>query len=453
MKLISRRAFVVLILSFIVLIGFLVFIFRYGNNASTWVIHPTNAHLYDQGKLIAAGTIYDRNGVALSRMADGNRQYNEDDGIRKALMHTVGDTYGNVSTGIQVTHGGRLGDWDILNGIFKANQRKEGKSLILTVDADLCKTAYRALDGRKGTVGVYNYVTGEILCMVSTPTFDPNNPPDVQANPEKYEGVYMNRLLSATYVPGSVFKLVTASAAIDNLENYSSTVYHCNGEIIINGAKVTCPSPHGNVTLEQALAVSCNVAFADISLDLGGSTLQAYGEKAGFNTSLEVDGLPTGVGKIDIRDAEGADLAWAGIGQYSNTANPLNFMAFIGAIANDGVRITPKLVQDHPLLSFVNPFKHEKKRLLSSETAEILGVMMQNNVLSNYGENNYKGLSLCAKSGTAEVGGGEKPHAWFVGYLDRTDYPLAFVVVVENGGGGSSVAGPIAAKVLNEAVK
>jgi peptidoglycan glycosyltransferase len=453
MKLISRRAIVVLILSLLLLLGFLIFIGRFMNQGSTWVIHPTNAHIYEQGRLIASGTIYDRNNNILSYMDKGIRQYNENQEIRKALMHTVGDTYGNVATGIQVTHGGRLGDWDIVNGVFKTNQRNKGKNLNLTVDADLCKTAYKALNGRKGTIGVYNYVTGEILCMVSTPTFDPNNPPDIKANPNKYEGVYINRLLSASYVPGSVFKLVTAAAAIDHIEDYSTRTFHCTGEMIIDGVAVTCPTAHGDVTLAQALAVSCNGAFAEMSLDLGGQLLQRYGEKVGFNSSLEVDGIPTGVGKIHIRYATGADLAWAGIGQYSNTANPLNFMAFMGSIGNDGVRVTPELIKENSLLSFLNPFRHEKKRILPLETAGILKDMMRNNVLSNYGENNYNGLNLCAKSGTAEVGGDEKPHAWFAGFLDRTDYPLAFVVVIENGGGGSSVAGPVAAKVLQEAVK
>lgn len=78
---------------------------------------------------------------------------------------------------------------------------------------------------------------------------------------------------------------------------------------------------------------------------------------------------------------------------------------------------------------------------------------MRNNTISEYGEDNFRGLELCAKSGTAEVGGDEKPHAWFAGFLDREDYPLAFVVVIENGGSGASVAGPVAANVLQVAVQ
>jgi len=178
-----------------------------------------------------------------------------------------------------------------------------------------------------------------------------------------------------------------------------------------------------------------------------------YANKAGFNSSLRVDGIRTAAGKVDVAGAEGGDLAWAGIGQYSDTANPLNFMAYVGAIANDGVRITPKLVLEKGLYSIVFGEQPEKKRILSAETAGKLKAMMRNSVTEVYGENNFKGLELCAKSGTAEVGEGKKPHAWFAGFLDREDCPLAFVVVVENGGTGSRIAGSVAGKVMTEAVR
>ncbi|NLB18123.1 MAG: penicillin-binding protein, partial [Syntrophomonadaceae bacterium] len=312
--------------------------------------------------------------------------------------------------------------------------------------------AYTALKGRKGTVGVYNYRTGEILCMVSSPSFDPHNPAVVDKNPERYEGVYINRFLSAAYTPGSVFKLVTSAAIIDNLENIDAIVYHCDGKVIIKGVMVTCPSPHGNVTFEQALAHSCNVAFAEATQSLGAEKLQEYSDMAGFNSSLQVDGIKTVPGRVNVVNASGGDLAWAGIGQYNNTANPLNFLAYVGSIGNEGILIPPRILKGNFLTDLLRPITG-KKRILSEETANKLGTMMRKNVLNNYGEGKYQGLQLCAKSGTAQVGEDKAPHAWFVGYLDREDYPLAFVVVVENGGSGSNVAGPIASTVLKAAVK
>lgn len=454
LKVLTKRTWMVLVLSLLIILGLLFFTVKYTKNASKWVQHSTNRHLYSNGQFLAAGTIYDRNEEILYETVDGSRKYHEDKTVRKAVMHAVGDSNGNVVTGAQVAFREKLSGWNLLNGAYRFNKKPGNfrSDLTLTLDADLCSVAYKALNGRKGTVGVYNYKTGEILCMVSSPTFDPENQPDIEANSKKYEGVYINRLLSATYTPGSVFKLVTAAAAIDNLENLNSKTYHCKGEKKIRGETVTCLSKHGDISFEKALAESCNVAFAEISLALGGDTLQKYAEKVGFNSSLKVDNINTAVGKVNVADAQGGDLAWAGIGQYSNTANPLNFMAYVGSIANDGVRVSPRILKKNDIVSLLPTSIKGEKDILSVETAYKLKTMMRNNVIEVYGEKNYEGLELCAKSGTAEVGGDNKPHAWFVGFMDREDYPLAFVVVIENGGSGSKVAGPVAKKVLQYAV-
>jgi peptidoglycan glycosyltransferase len=454
MKLLTKRAYGLFALALLLVIGLLAFTIEYAFEASSWAQHATNKHLYADGKLKSAGKIFDRNGEILLETVDGIPKYNDSKTVRTALMHAIGDSYGDIATSAQVVSSERLTGWDPINGAYRFNDNLSGFSsdMTLTLDAELCAYAYQAMNGRKGTVGVYNYKTGEILCMVSTPTFDPENRPDVEANPDRYEGVYINRLLSAAYTPGSVFKLVTAAAAIDTLPDYDTRIHHCDGKKIINGAEVTCLKAHGDVNLKQALAQSCNIAFAEISLELGGNTLQQYADKAGFNASLKFDGITTAVGKVDVTGAEGGDLAWAGIGQYSDTANPLNFMAYVGSIANDGVRITPRLVSEKGLYSTVFGERPGKKRILSAETAGKLKTMMRNDVTEVYGENNFKGLELCAKSGTAEVGEGKKPHSWFTGFLDRDDCPLAFVVVVENGGTGSRVAGSVAGKVMKEAV-
>ncbi|WP_051280256.1 penicillin-binding transpeptidase domain-containing protein [Anaerovorax odorimutans] len=453
LKIITKRALGVLILSLLLVIGLIIFSIKYTKEASDWAQYPANKHIYANGQLMNTGTIYDRNGKFLFKIEEGSGKYNENKLIRESVMHAVGDSGGNIITSARVVFADRLNGWDFLNGSYRFNNKlsKFSSDVKLTLDADLCATAYKALNGRKGTVGVYNYKTGEILCMVSSPSFDPMNPPDIDGNPEKYEGVYINRFLSATYTPGSIFKLVTAAAAIDNIDDIDSKTYHCEGNLEINGKLVTCMSSHGDITFKEALAESCNIAFAEISLDVGANTLQKYAEKAGFNSSLEVNDIKTAVGKVDLKEAKGADLAWAGIGQYTDLANPLNFMTYVGAIANDGVRISPRIRKDN-ILSNVCTSVTGKKRILSKETADKLGDMMRNDVMQVYGENNYKGLELCAKSGTAEVGNDKKPHAWFVGYMDREDCPLAFAVIVENGGLGGTVAGPVAATVLQKAV-
>lgn len=435
MKILSRRSAIALVFIMVFVCGIVVFIGTYVKNASTWVQYSANIN--NQADM---GTIYDRNGLLLEKTVNGVKKYNSSETIRTAVMQTVGDSNGNVGTGAQVVFKKQLSGWDFLNGIYSYG--KTENNMRLTVDANLCTVAYDALNGRRGTVGVYNYKTGEILCMVSSPSFDPENPPDIEADQEKYAGVYINRLFSAAYTPGSVFKLVTAAAAIDNIPNIQKKIYYCNGVLNIGNQKVTCPKAHGSITIKQALAVSCNVTFGRISLKLGSSVLQKYAEKAGFNSSLDVDGIKTAIGKVDAANASGVDLAWLGVGQYTNTANPLNFMAYVGAIANKGIRVTPRLLENSSV---------SQTQIISAKTANTIKEMMRNDVLSNYGEWNYSGLKLCAKSGTAQLSKDEEPDAWFVGFMDRSDCPLAFVAVVENGGAGSTIAGPVAGKVLQAA--
>lgn len=441
MKILSRRGAILLAFLLAFLVGFGVFARDYTAKAATWVKYPANKHYYVNGQPIV-GTVYDRNGQVLAQTVGSVRKYNANAVIRTALMQDIGDSAGNVSTGVQVVFANRLSGWNLVNGAFRLNTA--GKDIRLTLDADLCATAYQALAGRSGTVGVYNYRTGEILCMVSSPSFDPENTPDVKANAAAYEGVYRNRFLSGTYTPGSVFKLVTSAAAIDTISDINQKTYNCAGVLTIGPDKVTCPEVHGTVNFKEALADSCNVAFGQIALQLGSSTLQSYAEKAGFNFALKVDGIPTVAGKVDLSKAKGANLAWAGIGQYTDTANPLNFMAYVGAIANGGVRVDPRILTDS-----TSP----TAQVLSAPTAKQLGDMMRNDVVSNYGDSRFKGLQLCAKTGTAQLAPGQKSDSWFAGYMARSDCPLAFVVVVEHGGWGISAASPIAGTVLQAAVK
>ena len=456
MKLLKRRAAALLFLILLMVFGMFVFTSEYVKKGPTWVQHYSNKHLYAEGKALASGTIYDRNGEVLFQLNEGNAEYHQDKYVRIALLHAVGDGRGNIATSAQVRFKERLSGWNLVNGAyrFKGQLPPMGTDLTLSLDAKLCETAYRALNGRKGTVGVYNYETGEILCMVSSPSFDPEARPDIEKQAEKYEGVFMNRFLSATYTPGSVFKLVTAAAAIDKVEGIETQTFHCEGKKQIGEDVVTCQEVHGDITFEEALAESCNIAFAEITEQVGAANLQKYADKTGMNTALLLDGIETAKGYIEVKEAKDADLAWAGIGQANDLVNPLNFMAYMGAIANDGVRVAPRIkkVPAQELLSLLPDLGNKKERLLSKETANQLKVLMRNDVTSGYGEQAYEGLMLCAKTGTAEIGEGLAPHAWFAGFLDLPEYPLAFVVVVENGNSGIGAAAPVAAKVLHDAI-
>ena len=150
------------------------------------------------------------------------------------------------------------------------------------------------------------------------------------------------------------------------------------------------------------------------------------------------------------------NLAWTGIGQYHDMVNPCSMMVYMGAIASGGEAVMPTIIKPGSFVeeqaSKLPVVGTKTKSMIESSTADSLKSMMSNNVVNNYGSDMFPGLSICAKSGTAEVGGGRQPNAWFVGFLDDAENPYAFVVLVENGGYGSRTAGSVANKVLQATV-
>ena len=246
-------------------------------------------------------------------------------------------------------------------------------------------------------------------------------------------------MLSATFTPGSTFKLVTTAAAIENIEDLDKWTFKCSGSHIIDGEKITCPKVHGTMDIYGALSNSCNCAYASLAVELGGDVMAEYTEKLGLTSAYDVNGIKTATGSFNF-DTYNINLGWAGIGQFEDEVNPLSMMVYMGAIAGGGKAAEPHLIKGSHSGSV---------SLLSQDTAAKIRDMMRNNVKSNYGDSNYPGLELHAKSGTAEVGRGKAPHSWFCGFSG--DY--AFVVCVENGGYGAYVAGPVANRVLQQITK
>ena len=146
------------------------------------------------------------------------------------------------------------------------------------------------------------------------------------------------------------------------------------------------------------------------------------------------------------------DLGWAGIGQHKDQVNPCALMVYMGAIANGGKAAVPQIIQNTVSAVGIPSIPGITKKtgtLVSADTAEQIAQLMAENVEKTYGTKRFPNMQICAKSGTAEVGADQKPHAWFAGFLQNEETPYAFVVLVENGGGGNSVAGTVAGKVLD----
>jgi len=290
---------------------------------------------------------------------------------------------------------------------------------------------------------VSNYETGEILCMVSSPTFDPANPPD-SFDSSLFEGVFVNRAIQSVYTPGSVYKLVTSMAAIENVRNLNERVFECNGVLETSRGTVTCPAEHGRLDFVRGMRVSCNVVFGELAIEMGADVMAEYASKSGLSVRTRVSGIQTAEGNFERASPDSANLAWSGVGQFTNTVCPASMLRFVGAIANNG-----NAVELHYLMrsgaSSILPAR--TSRVLSSDTANELAAIIE---IQN--RDSFPNLEIHAKSGTAQVGGNLDPHAWYVGFITNENYPLAFVVIVENGGGGFAVASPIANRVLQEAI-
>ena len=450
MRKIEKRAVLCLIIALALIAGLGLFCFRFVKNASDWAAYPYNRHMYSNSGQLLSGTILDRDGDVLTEVKDGERVYYPDATVRRATVHAVGDGSGYIGTGALTAFADRLSGYNLITGGY--SPLGSGRNLTLTLDAYLNVTAYNAMDGRQGTVGVYNYKTGDILCMVSTPSFDPENPPDASS---AEDGIYLNRFLSSAQVPGSIFKTVTLTAALENLPDLKGRTFTCTGETTVGGTVITCPKPHGKMDIESAFANSCNGVFGVVAAELGGDSMTKYVEQAGLTRRMSVDGIMTAAGHYDVSEADKGQIGWSGVGQYTDTVNPCNMMAYMGAIANGGTAAVPRLILDITTPSGIPPSwqrTEETDTLVQGGTAAQVKEMMKNNVVQTYGTDRFRGLDIGAKSGTAEVGGDKRPNAWFAGFLDDPEHPYAFIVLVENGGGGASVAGEIAATVLQACV-
>jgi peptidoglycan glycosyltransferase len=268
--------------------------------------------------------------------------------------------------------------------------------------------------------------------------------------------VYLNRVLSSSYTPGSIFKLVTSAAAIENIPDLQSRKFDCGGSMTVNGNKITCTAKHGHINFKDSLAKSCNITFAQLAMELGADKITAKANEMGFNRSFSLDGIPTSRSVYNVKAAQQQDLAWSGIGQYTDTTNPYHMMLLMGAIANGGTPVTPYIIQNITTsygLTTQSGHTNTGTRLLQTDTADQLKTFMRYDVTSDYGDGMFPGLAVCAKTGTAEVGGGKQPNGWMIGFSSNADTPLAFAVVVEEGNYGRTSAGQIASAIMSAAAK
>ncbi len=457
MKRVLRRSTMIFIITvaFIGGIGFLSF--ELITNADDWANQPYNAHIAGSGGLAQAGIIYDRNGEILAQTVDGERVYNSDESVRTSLLHVVGDNSLNISTAVQSQYRSQLTGYSLIWGLNMPESLRVSHDMTLTVDAKTNAAAYDVLSsyGKKGACVIYNYKTGEVICSVSTLAYDPEAPPDItEDNEDEYDGVYIDNVLSSSYTPGSIFKIVTSAAAIENISDLYDRTWTCTGSEEIGGSDVTCVESHGTINFEEAMAHSCNIVFAELAVELGADKMTAAAEKCGINLSFDADGVQTAKGNYDVSDANTNQLAWSGVGQYNDKVNPMQMAIICGAIANGGTSVNPTYIKDGTgdLLKLLGiNTSGGGQELFSSSTAAKLDEVMRYTITDYYGDNLFGGLTVAAKTGTAEVGDDKEPNGWMVGYSKDEDVPLAFACVVEDSGFGFTYAGPVVEAAMIQA--
>ncbi len=356
---------------------------------------------------------------------------------------------------------------DQLNSILTGNNPK-GAAVELTLDPDVQQAAWDALGDRTGAVVALDPTTGAILAMVSKPSYDPNllakhNTSEVISSYNELLEAPGNPLFNRTisgdlYHPGSVFQLLVAAAALDSgqfspettVPNPATLQLPLSESVLHNASRSTC-GPGKEVSLADALRISCNIPFAQIGAALGEDTIAEYADAFGYGKSI---GIPMKVSASNYpKGMDAPQLMLSSFGQYNVRVTPLQIAMTTAAIANGGVLMKPTLVRQviAPNLEVLQPFQPETlSEPIGSETAATLLQLMVSNVSNGAARSaRISGVDVGGKTGTAENGEGIAHSLWFTGVAPAGDPKIAIAVVVENESGfGDSVASPIARKVI-----
>ena len=401
------------------------------------------------------------------------------DGSTYAHVTGYMSTVFNSTTGIEKAENGVLaGSSDSLaSQRFQeliSGEEQRGGGVELTIDPATQKAAVKALNGQRGSVVALDPKTGAILAQVSLPSYDPNklashDRESVQKAWNKLaqnkEKPLINRAIAGEqYAPGSTFKMLTATAMLENSGlTPDSTVDAPNSytppgtsHSIQNPGERPCGDGSGRVTLREAFIESCNTPFAKGGVSVGADKMVEQGKKFGFGTTFET---PQRVLASRFpKPGSTAALAMDSFGQRDIRVTPLQMAMIGGGIANDGVVMEPHVIKrtltsDLETVSKTKP--KQFSRAMSDKTAKYMQEMMVADVTSGTGHRAaIRGVSVAGKTGTAEISASTPPHVWFVGFAPANDPKIVVAVIVENSGNagwngdGGSVAAPIAREVM-----
>ncbi|MBI3989839.1 MAG: penicillin-binding protein 2 [candidate division NC10 bacterium] len=387
----------------------------------------------------------------------------------------------SYDTFIRGMDGGEQVEVDALGRVVRFLERLEprsGYNISLTIDKRIQEAAEKAFEGKAGSVVAINPKTGEVLAFVSRPSYDPNVFAQRLSLLEWQQLItdpnhpFQNRPLQASYPPGSVFKLITAIAALEKGAITPDTKFTCPGYFVLGNHRFECwkKGGHGTLNLYQAIAKSCNVYFYNVALRTGAQEIIRVAREFGLGEPLGIGLEEEAKGFLPSLDGGQpwypGNTVMLGIGQGMVATTPFQLLSLVSGIANGGTIYRPAFVKQIVSLEgeVVEEFSSQVLRK-ANVNPEVLAIIRRGmwGVVNEGGTGGLAKLprvEVAGKTGTAQVvrkmkGAPKdlKDHAWFVAFAPYGDPTIALVVNVEHGGMGGQVAAPIGRAILEAAFK
>lgn len=463
-----KKVFVVFLLCFLVIISYITYFELY--KAPDIAKSQYNKRLWAIRNEVLRGTIYDRNMTALTKSERVNSETQKRTYTGGPLFaHALG--YVDIKygiTGLERKYDSELMQTqteDLLTLIKNKGKSEEkvGDNLKTTLDYKIQKAAYDLLGDNRGAVVALNPKTGEVLALVSKPSFDPNNLSDTWAAINKDPSLpLINRATSGMYPPGSTFKTITAISALENINNVTNKRVQDKGKLVFNSKESLSNfngEVLGNIGFKQAFYESSNVYFGTLGMELGNTKLKATAEQFYFNKDIPADGIAIENSKFpSLKSYEKGNLAMTAIGQGEVLATPMQMALIASTIANDGTMMEPYIVSqvmDSKGKTISNFSPKSIGTILSKDNDAIMKDMMRSVVTSGTGTAAaIPGINVAGKTGTAEHDNdaSKPPHSWFIGFAPYDNPQIAVAVIVEDGGQGGIAAAKIAGQVMKTAL-
>jgi len=434
--------------------------------------NPANRRALLEEQRIKRGTIRADDGTVLARSVAAEagtfRRTYPADGL---FSHALGYVFPNFGrAGLERERNDELtGEGNELKTLLDQlrGRAKEGDNVSTSLDPNAQRVALAALAGRRGAVVAMEPDTGRVRVMASVPGFDPaGGEAEVRRLARSGAGApLLNRVTQGTYPPGSTFKVVTAAAAVDSGKYTPDSVISGKSPKVISGVPLTNfrGEQFGDVNLTFALTHSINTVFAEIGEKLGTDTMAKYMERFGFYSDPPLDYpndqmVPSGEygrnGRLLSPTSGTIDVGRMAIGQDKLQVTPLQMAEVAATIANDGVRVRPRLTtrvvdRDGRTVTTIEPKVEE--RVMSRDSARKVGAMMAQVVKEGTGTAAaLQGIDVAGKTGTAEIDVARNiTQPWFIAYAPVSQPKIAIAVTIERSTGqGGTVAAPIAKQVL-----